>query len=110
MTRTEKWAERAEECRRKKAIDAPICVNCKFYHPHYEENGNQMGCGHCTQPRKKYKNYYDTCDGFQAKLSAAELEAAQAEIDQYNRDKQELEERGNALRKKYGIVMLEYFW
>lgn len=43
----------------------PVCVNCRYFHRHYLVDGSPLECGHCTEPRLKYRNTYDYCDKFE---------------------------------------------
>ena len=45
--------------------DVPFCVNCKHYRQHYLKNGIRLTCGHCCQPRLKFREDYDTCSLFE---------------------------------------------
>lgn len=110
MTREEKQAERAEEFRRRRALDAPICLNCKNYHPHFNEDGTMLNAGHCARPRLKYKYEWESCEHFEARIHGEEAEQMRQEIDRYKRDKAELEERVHTLREKYGAEVYRHLW
>ncbi len=47
--------------------DEKICANCKHYYPHYvrSENGFQrLREGHCSYPRMKTRDLYQSCANF----------------------------------------------
>ncbi len=48
-------------------VNAPMCVNCAHYYPHYRKDGYSYGCGHCCYPRMKPRKAYDLCKYFKNK-------------------------------------------
>ena len=47
--------------------ESALCINCRYFHRHYTEEGYPLDCGHCIEPRMKPRKAYDTCDKFDRK-------------------------------------------
>lgn len=59
--------------------DEEICMNCKYYYPHYvrcEEGFQRIMKGHCSYPRMRdWRRDVDSCHHFEQKEGGAEYMA-----------------------------------
>ena len=55
--------------------EIPFCINCEHFYQHYIKAGppiftvsmQPLDCGHCSYPRMKHREAYDTCEYFENK-------------------------------------------
>lgn len=59
-----------------------ICANCKYFHPHYvkmERGFQRLREGHCSYPRMKSRDFYNSCANFALSDSEERFVAVQFE-------------------------------